>query len=361
MHAYRRLAEHLDSLPGGFPPSTTGAELRLLATLFTPEQADLASRLTLEREDALAVASRLGLPLDETSSRLAEMAERGLIFRVRGTDGATLYQAAPWIVGIIEFQVNDLTPALLAAKAEYVAAPKASRPSLAPTPLRLDHGFGEVRTIPIGKAVDSRLPVLPYERVEEMMRAHTRYAVAPCICRRQATIRGEGCDAPEETCLMFDEWADFYADTGRGRSIDLAEVTAILERANAANLVLQPSNSRKAAFLCCCCGCCCAVLGRIMNYPRPADAVATSFVASYDASLCRGCETCVGRCQMGALTSADGEVAFDAGRCIGCGLCVSTCPTGALHLIRKPDAEAVPVPETLSATWSLLAEVQAGR
>lgn len=30
---YRRLAEHLDSLPSGFPPATDGADLRLLAYL----------------------------------------------------------------------------------------------------------------------------------------------------------------------------------------------------------------------------------------------------------------------------------------------------------------------------------------
>jgi len=36
---YTNLAEHLDKLPGGFPPSETGAEIRLLERLFTPEEA----------------------------------------------------------------------------------------------------------------------------------------------------------------------------------------------------------------------------------------------------------------------------------------------------------------------------------
>ena len=39
---YQKLARHLDNLPGGFPPTETGVELRILRRLFTPEQAELA-------------------------------------------------------------------------------------------------------------------------------------------------------------------------------------------------------------------------------------------------------------------------------------------------------------------------------
>lgn len=31
--SYQKLAQHLDKLPGGFPPSDSGAELRLLKRL----------------------------------------------------------------------------------------------------------------------------------------------------------------------------------------------------------------------------------------------------------------------------------------------------------------------------------------
>ena len=54
---YRKLAEHLDQLPGGFAPSETGAELRLLQRLFTPQEAELATHLTLQREDAKIIAN----------------------------------------------------------------------------------------------------------------------------------------------------------------------------------------------------------------------------------------------------------------------------------------------------------------
>ena len=65
---YLKLAKHLDQLPGGFAPSDTGAELRLLQRLFTLEEARLATHLGLEREEAQIIASRAGLPLAETEA-----------------------------------------------------------------------------------------------------------------------------------------------------------------------------------------------------------------------------------------------------------------------------------------------------
>jgi len=357
---YRRLAEHLDRLPGGFAPTETGAELRLIETLFSPEEAELATHLTLNREDARAIAERAGLPVPEVEHRLAEMARKGLIFPVYRDDSPTLYQAAPWVVGIYEFQVNNLTPDLLRAISDYSTAPRRGRPAPAPTaedarPVRVR---GQMRTIPIGKSLDPRLAVLPYEQIGELVKAHSRFAVAPCICRRQAKLEGEGCSAPEESCLMFGEFADFYAQSGRGRQIDQAEVMAILARADAASLVLSPTNSQKVAAVCCCCGCCCGVLRGLKRQPKPSEAVINAFIATYDREVCQGCDTCLDRCQMQALASDGDGVSLNADRCIGCGLCVSTCPSGALRLVRKPGAEYIP--EDMSATWRLLSEARAG-
>ena len=111
MQSYRKLAEHLDQLPGGFPPSDTEAELRLLKGLFTPEEAELATHLSLERDDVKTIAERAGLPLSETEQRLAEMATKGLIFSTQPEEGPALYQAAPFVVGIKDEQdagVGDL-------------------------------------------------------------------------------------------------------------------------------------------------------------------------------------------------------------------------------------------------------------
>jgi NAD-dependent dihydropyrimidine dehydrogenase PreA subunit len=347
--SYRKLAEHLDQLPGGFAPSDTGAELHLLQRLFTTEEAELATHLTLAREEAQVIAERANLPLAEAEQRLNDMSNKGLIFSIQIEDGSTLYQAVPFVVGIYEFQVNNLSEGLLQDLADYWSTRK-QRPQTQTIP--------QMRTIPVGESIEPHLEALPYEQVNELIKANDRFAVAPCICRRHARMTGGGCDAPEESCLMFGEWADYYVRDGRGRSIDQSEVMKILTRADAANLVLQPSNSRDIDFICCCCGCCCGILGGLKNHPRPSEIVANSFIAKHESEICEGCWACLERCQMQAFTEEVDRVTLNTDRCIGCGLCVSTCPSGALSLVRKPDSERTQIPVTMDATWHIISQAQ---
>lgn len=346
---YRRLADHLDTLPGGFAPSERGADIRLLKRLFTPAEADLATHLTLQREEARLIAARAGLPLDETARRLDEMAGKGLIFSVQLEDGPALYQAVPFVVGIFEFQVGRLNSGLLRNLGYYWSTREPRPPSPA---------IPQMRTIPVRQRIDMPLEALPYERVDELLKGHSKFAVAPCICRRLEKMRGKGCDAAEEACLMFDEWADFYVRNIEGRYIDRAEVDEILARADADNLVLQPSNSRQIAFICCCCSCCCGILNGLKQNPRPAAIVASAFIAAYAPESCQGCQVCLERCPMEALTADGDRVAFDADRCIGCGLCVSTCPGEALTLVRKAAAGQAEIPADISATWQTISQTQ---
>lgn len=44
---YKKLATHLDNLPAGFPPTESGVEFRILKRLFTEEEAEIATGLTM--------------------------------------------------------------------------------------------------------------------------------------------------------------------------------------------------------------------------------------------------------------------------------------------------------------------------
>ena len=55
------MREHLDRLPGGFPSTETGVELRILRRLFNPEEAELAQNLTMKLEPAGVIAERSAL------------------------------------------------------------------------------------------------------------------------------------------------------------------------------------------------------------------------------------------------------------------------------------------------------------
>ena len=64
---YPQLAKHLDDLPGGYPATASGVELRILQRLFTPQDAALALKLTVIPEPPRVVARRAGLSEADTA------------------------------------------------------------------------------------------------------------------------------------------------------------------------------------------------------------------------------------------------------------------------------------------------------
>jgi electron transport complex protein RnfB len=340
-HIYERLAEHLDNLPGGYPSTESGVELRILRRLFTPEEAELTLHLTLIAEEPRVIARRAGIAVEEAGDRLAAMSEKGLCFSIHHEGKAPRYQASQYAVGIWEFQVNRLNQGLVQDMDEYWS-----------TFFDLDDWKQQpqLRTIPVNESLDAELTVMQYEQAEKLVQAHDKIAVAHCICRRERTMLGEGCDKPLEVCLSFGSSAEFYLRNGLGRAISKHEALDVLKLANEAALVLQPSNSRNALFICCCCGCCCGVLRNLKRHPQPASLVSASFAAALTADTCKGCGICVDRCQMEALIVEDKKASLDVDRCIGCGLCVSTCPTASLTLVRKPESEQMKVPRGFEHT-----------
>jgi len=333
---YKKLARHLDNLPGGFPSTKSGVELRILRRLFTAEEAELALKLTVLPEESGAIARRTKLGPDETARRLEEMARKGLIYRIESEGKPPKYMTLQYVIGIWEFHVNDLNPELIRDMDEYL-----------PTLLDFEtwKKAPQLRTIPVEQSIPVQLGVMPYEKAEELVKAQEKIAVAPCICRRERSMVGEGCDKPLESCIVLGRGADYYVKNGLGRPISQKEALEILKKADKAGLVLQPGNAQQAGNICCCCGCCCGVLRTIKRHPQPASIVSSAFVATVDASACDGCGTCLERCQMEALELIDDKVFHNIDRCIGCGLCVSTCPTGALALVRKIESEQPKVPK----------------
>ena len=100
------------------------------------------------------------------------------------------------------------------------------------------------------------------------------------------------------------------------------------------------------------------MLRSIKQYPHPASLVSSPFEASLDTETCKGCGTCVKRCQMDALSIYQKKAVLDLNRCIGCGLCVSTCPTLSLSLVRKPKAKQPYVPKDIVETHMKLGKAR---
>ena len=344
---FRKLAEHLDNLPGGFPPTESGVELRILQRLFTPKEAELALHLTPMPEESEAIASRAKIDPEDAAQRLEKMARKGLIYSLEREGKMPKYRANQFIVGIWEFNVNRLDVDFIRDMKEYM-------------PALFDEAWKvpQLRTIPVGLSLTPEHTVLPYEQAEELVRTQERFAVAPCICRREHAMVEKGCDRPEETCLIFGNAADYYLRNGLGREIDLEDTLKILNSAEEAGFVLQPSNAQKAVNICLCCGCCCQVLKNIKRHPKPASLVSPPFVATVNLDTCEGCGDCADRCQMGALELDGDTIALDVDHCIGCGLCVPSCPTESLALVRKPKSEQPEVPKNMIEAFMKLGKAR---
>ena len=333
---FEKLATHLDRLPAGFARTENGVEMRILRRLFTTEDAELAVHLTIIPEEARVIARRARIPVSDAASRLDEMDKKGLIMRTQQQDEPARYMALQYVLGFWEGQVNRLTPQLVEDVLEYE-----------PAYINPDHWrkAPQMRTIPVQKSLDVQKDVMPYEMAEDLIRNHTRIAVANCICRQAMRLLGKGCSKPEESCLVLGSAADYVVHSGRGRTISLTETLEILQQADENGLVLQPDNAKEPLFICTCCGCCCGILRALKRAEKPGRVVCSPFCARLDASTCNGCGLCTKRCQMEAIRLSDKKAVLDVDRCIGCGLCVSTCPNHSLSLLRKPPSEQSDIPK----------------
>ena len=78
------------------------------------------------------------------------------------------------------------------------------------------------------------------------------------------------------------------------------------------------------------------------QFPKPAEYYSSNFYAQSTPELCNGCEICVNRCQMDAVSLNDEVAIVDLDRCIGCGNCVATCGMKAMKLYKKGKKVAPP-------------------
>jgi ferredoxin len=194
----------------------------------------------------------------------------------------------------------------------------------------------QMRIIPVSESLEDETAVMPYEVAEDIIAAQSKIVVAPCICRKERAMVGEGCNRTLESCLVFGGAAHFYEENKLGRPISADEALEILSQGKREGLVLQPGNAQKPASICLCCGCCCQVLKNLKRLEAPARAMHSNFSAVVEAAACTACGECEDRCQMEAIRVND-AAEVDLTRCIGCGLCVEACEFGALRLVQKEE------------------------
>ena len=333
---YRDLQERLDLYSVGFPPTSSGIEIKVLKKLFSENDASVFLNLTHLLELPEAVAGRLGLSVAKTEEKLADMADRGLLFS-KNKEQKTMYGCTPFVHGIFEFQTNRVDREFVELMEQY------NTEAFDQSMTKSAGSF--LRTIPVQESIETEHKVASYDDAAEIIKSKETIVVTDCICRKSSNLLDQGCGKIVEACLMFDSMAEYYIRHDLGRQITVDEAIAMSKKGQKQGLVVQPATSRNPAGMCLCCGDCCGVLRAINSHPKPAEIVSSNHYAVLDSSTCTGCKVCVKRCQTTALSMEESEIAvLNSDRCIGCGLCVTTCPGKSLSLMVKPKKKQYKLP-----------------
>ena len=354
---YRKLQEHLDQMPIGFPRAESGSDIRLLKYLFTPIEAKIATFLNFgwyrDIEPLDQIYDRIkntGMTLKELEDILENMTKKGAIMSKR-KGKKKYYGTASLILGIYEYQVNRLTKDFLNTFTEYVDEIWDVKAN--PT------DYSQMRIIPVDIDVVSENIIAPYDNLKKIIeQSEGPFVKINCICRQNMEIKGEPCKMTkhQDNCLGIGESAQQYIDLGWGVQISKEETLALLYQNQEEGLIFRPNNAQNVDFICSCCYCCDGGIGNLAKLPDPANYALSNYYAEIDPDLCTGCSTCIDRCQMKAITQIDEISSIDKKRCIGCGNCVATCSSKAV-ILKKKEIQKVP-PPTMDDLYNLILEAK---
>jgi electron transport complex protein RnfB len=337
---YKLLAERLDALPNGFPPAPDGAELRLLARLFSPEEALLACQLRTTPETHTQIAARVGGEPVQVRKQLKEMARRGLIGADRVAGGLG-YRLMPFVVGIFEMQGDSIDAEFARLYEDYYQQTFSQALAVQPQ---------FQRVIPVNETVKAGIEINPYESAAEIVNAAQAWGVVDCICRKQKALIGEPCSHPLDVCMVLSSTAGSFDNSATVRPLSQQGALATLRRAAEAGLVHSVSNNQRGNwYICNCCTCSCGNLRGIAELGMANVVARSAFVNQVNEELCIACADCVDACQFSALTVTTVAEVNEV-KCVGCGVCVITCPQEALELVRR-SADQVQLPPETGDDW----------
>jgi len=331
---YRLLQQHLNKQAVAFPSVRSGADIRFLKMLFTPDEARLALHLSYKptAQPQVAAGAAPEFSAAEVDRFLNSAFQKGAL-AWKEQDGMSYWHVVPMVIGMYEFQDGAPSPEFLAAARDYMRTLAFGKAFLAVDP-------PQMKTIPINQSIPTDHPVATYDHIQSLIEtSRGPFVAVKCICREAGAMTGKKCQQTSrlETCVGFGDMAAMTLRRKHGRELSRPETLDILRQNQDDGLVLQPANARNPEFVCSCCGCCCGMLSLHNRLPKPLNFWTSNYFAEVTPATCIHCGKCVSRCQVNAvtLTGPDKTARINPHRCIGCGLCVPTCPEQALTLRQK--------------------------
>lgn len=359
---YEKLADAVNARTG-YPALKCPELYAILEFLYTPEEAEFATKLPMSLGTIEKIASKTGYEPETTKRLLEGMANKALIF-TDDSRGVKAYVLVPLLPGTFEVHfmrggTDDRTKELARLFQNYfdtVTKVRQKAPAAA-----LGRGYTAVpfsRVISVEEEIPAGTKIHPYDQVSKYIDESEFISVGTCYCRHFGELTGNPCTKPKDNCFSFGQQAKFMLERGFNKPVTKEEARRILDEAEKAGLVHCSSNTTESInFICNCCSCHCGILESIKTAGAIHACAESSFIMRIDEEACIGCGDCVERCQTEALSLDDDKVTQIVERCIGCGLCVSACPSGALTLEARENAPVPPA--TLSElTAAMIASYQ---
>lgn len=338
---YHLLRHEIDTrTANAFPASETGLEIRILKQIFTPLEAQIAIHLSAFPENINRIHKRvtkngIDISIHELEELLDGLVRKGgiiyekLLFK---KPKQKMYGLLQFVIGIYEMQVDKLTKELAADTEQYL------HDTFVHT-FQSSKDHKQMRTIPVNKSIAVDRYVANYDNIKEIIEKKTGpIVILNCVCKESKDLLEDPCKLGDirNCCITFD-----YAAVGSldlfpsAREISKTELLELLDEYQDLGFVLQPENCISPKFLCVCCGCCCGVLSNYKTTAHPADSWVSNYYSQVDPKMCTGCEICVKRCQMEAISLVNKKATVDLTRCFGCGNCVLKCTPNAITLHKK--------------------------
>ena len=274
---------------------------KMFHKLISEDEAKLGMYVKKKPQSAEDIAKDAKIPADKAAAMLKHMSQKGVIFE-REAAGKFYYNITPFIPGFYEYVMTDPETKKDPEMAAWFRDIKANG-----SMMRFFSGQdgGLLKVTPVMKEVHTQKKAYSFEDAMTFVNKAQSFAVTDCACRLSAKLVGKGCDHPvEDTCLQFDDTADYYVRTGRGRRITKEEAVEILKKTEEAGLVhtaFSVEGEDYSSFICNCCGCSCSGL-RFLNTFDGNPFSRSNFRANINEDNCVACGECVNICPVNAVT-----------------------------------------------------------
>jgi hypothetical protein len=169
---FRRLQRHLDKQAVGFPAAWSGADIRLLKRLFTPDEARVALDLSYKPMPTTQILGRAdaSFPAEQTKRLLESMLAKGAIgWKEKG--GTDHWYVIPLVVGMYEQQDGAPSPELERDARAYFKTLSYSAAFLPSSRTDADD--------PVNQSIPVEHPVATYDQIRGVVDA-------PGLCRFRA-------------------------------------------------------------------------------------------------------------------------------------------------------------------------------